>query len=297
MAEQVFTRVTNKEQLLALANVLAGDFPHSVTIYNCLMFHVQDWLSCMNFFILDDPSRSHIVMMQMTNLPSPVFFHCRESEVNNLIQAIKKINQYKKQEDLIYTVPQYLEEPLQMLAQETKTHIRIDRFHSFIYQPHLDTDPLRCGSGFRVCRLGKAGLQHMLLKNTYLKNIPEELMWRLTENVPAVGVYLDPSVTKEVFLDIQNLPYAGDNEIPVSWISPTVCGYLGMLGTEKGFRRLGHATLVTRVAARLLASKGCIPNCDVDITNTASKEMFNKMTGLEQTHSVTSFTPTENKQI
>nr|XP_053651161.1 uncharacterized protein LOC128701491 isoform X2 [Cherax quadricarinatus] len=260
------------------------------------MFHVQDWLPCMNFFILDDPSRSHIVMMEMTNLPSLVFFHCRESEVNNLIQAIKKINQYKKQEDLIYTVPQYLEEPLQMLIQETKTHIRIVRFHSFIYQPHLDTDPLRCGSGFRVCRLGKAGLQHMLLKNTYLKNIPEELMWRLMENVPAVGVYLDPSVTKEVFLDIQNLPYAGDNEIPVSWISPTVCGYLGMLGTEKGFRRLGHATLVTRVAARLLASKGCIPNCDVDITNTASKEMFNKMTGWEQTHSVTSFT-TENKQI
>ncbi|XP_069957862.1 uncharacterized protein [Cherax quadricarinatus] len=143
MAEQVFTRVTNKEQLLALANVLAGDFPHSVSIYNCLMFHVQDWLPCMNFFILDDPSRSHIVMMEMTNLPSLVFFHCRESEVNNLIQAIKKINQYKKQEDLIYTVPQYLEEPLQMLTQETKTHIRIVRFHSFIYQPHLDTDPLR----------------------------------------------------------------------------------------------------------------------------------------------------------
>ncbi|XP_069957868.1 uncharacterized protein [Cherax quadricarinatus] len=111
-------------------------------IYNCLMFHVQDWLPCMNFFILDDPSRSHIVMMEMTNLPSLVFFHCRESEVNNLIQAIKKINQYKKQEDLIYTVPQYLEEPLQMLTQETKTHIRIVRFHSFIYQPHLDTDPL-----------------------------------------------------------------------------------------------------------------------------------------------------------
>nr|XP_053651158.1 uncharacterized protein LOC128701490 isoform X1 [Cherax quadricarinatus] len=155
----------------------------------------------------------------------------------------------------------------------------------------------KCGSGFRVCRLGKAGLQHMLLKNTYLKNIPEELMWRLTENVPAVGVYLDPSVTKEVFLDIQNLPYAGDNEIPVSWISPTVCGTLGMLGTEKGFRRLGHATLVTRIAARLLASKGCIPNCDVDITNTASKEMFNKMTGWEQTRSGILFTPAENKQI
>nr|XP_053651156.1 uncharacterized protein LOC128701488 [Cherax quadricarinatus] len=203
-----------------------------------------------------------------------------------------------KQEDLtLYSLPHYLEEPLQMLTQEMKTCINIDRFNSFIYQPHLDTDPLRCGSGFRVCRLGKAGLQHMLLKNTFLKNIPEELMWMLTENVPAVGVYLDPSVTKEVFLDIQNLPYAGDNEIPVSWISPTVCGYLGMLGTEKDFRRLGHATLVTRVAARLLASKGCIPHCHVDITNTASKEMFNKMTGWEQTHSGLSFTSAENKQI
>ncbi|XP_069957865.1 uncharacterized protein [Cherax quadricarinatus] len=150
MAEQVFTRVTNKEQLLALANVLAGDFPHSVTLESetgsasssimaeqvfTRVTNKEQLLALANVLAGDFPH-------SVSNLPSLVFFHCRESEVNNLIQAIKKINQYKKQEDLIYTVPQYLEEPLQMLTQETKTHIRIVRFHSFIYQPHLDTDPL-----------------------------------------------------------------------------------------------------------------------------------------------------------
>ncbi|XP_069957871.1 uncharacterized protein [Cherax quadricarinatus] len=200
-----------------------------------------------------------------------------------------------KQGDLtLYSLPHYLEGPLQMLTQEMKTCMNILKFHRFIYQPHLDTDPLRCGPGFRVCRLGKAGLQHMLLKSTILKNIPEELMWMLTENVPAVGVYLDPSVTKEVFLDIQNLPYAGDNEIPVSWISPIVIGTLGMLGTEKDFRRLGHGTLVTRVAARLLASKGCIPHCHVTFTNAASKEMFKKMKEWEQSHTGICFKSVDN---
>ncbi|XP_069957874.1 uncharacterized protein [Cherax quadricarinatus] len=297
MAEQVLTRVTTKEQLLALANVLAGDFPLSVTIYNCLIFHVQDWLSCMNFFTLDDPSHSHAVIMQMINLPSFVFVYCRESEVNSLIQAIKKTNQLMKQEDLIYTVPHYLEEPLQMLAQEMEICVNTNIVHRFIYQPHLDTDPLRCGPGFRVCRLGKAGLQQLLLKSTFLNNkIPEESMLRLTENVPAVGVYLDPSVTKEVFLDIQNLPYAGDNEIPVSWISPTVYGTLGMLGTEKDFRRLGHATLVTRVAARLFANKGCIPLCHIVKNNTASKEMFKKMTEWQLIRSEISLTSAETKK-
>lgn len=288
MAERRFTRVTSKEQLLALAKTASEDLPQSATIHNAVLMHTRNCISSLNFFVLNDQPDSHVLMWQMKNSPSDVSFSCREDEVDHMIMVLKKTSQIDWLGHLnIYHVPHYLEKPMKMLAPELDISFFSNGYHTFTYNPHLDDDPLRCGPGFSVRRLGKAGLQHLLNMSLYSKHLPLETMWKMTEYLPAVGVYLDSSVTEDRPIDLQHLSYAGNEEIPVSWVSSTFYGSLGMLGTHKSYRRKGLGSLIITVVARLYTRLGFISHCHVGPNNIPSKAMFNKMPAWEDTHSVT----------
>ena len=129
-----------------------------------------------------------------------------------------------------------------------------------------------------MCRLGRAGIRHLLKNAEYGAGIPLELMCAMAQQVPYLGVYRDAAVTQDTIVDVLNLPVAGDDEVPVAWICTTPVGAVGKLMIEKDFRRRGLGSLLgaalTRQQAALL---GFIPHVFIDVTNSASRAMMTKV--------------------
>lgn len=138
-----------------------------------------------------------------------------------------------------------------------------------------------------MCRLDKTGIQHLLKHSLVNKNDPVGPLYQLTRNVPAVGVYLDPRVTEETLVDLEHIPLASKEDIPVCSIATTMYGGLGMLHTKEDYRRRGLGSLVFRVAGMLQAQQGYVPHAYADVDNSASLAMLAKMPGLIETHFAT----------
>ncbi|XP_045127936.1 uncharacterized protein LOC123514253 [Portunus trituberculatus] len=143
---------------------------------------------------------------------------------------------------------------------------------------------MRVPAGFRVCRLGRAGVRH-LLENAKYGGIRLDLMYRMAEGVPYIGVYQDPTSAHEATVDPENLPVAGDEEIPVSWICSAPIGDMGKMKTDKRFRRLGFFTLLSMTLARMQSALiGFIPHAYIDMGNYASQAGIAKLPGWSMTH-------------
>ncbi|XP_069190808.1 uncharacterized protein [Procambarus clarkii] len=288
MATRIFTQVTSRRQLMELADSLKADLPYSATMHNILLLHAREWLSTTTFYTLAAQPQSHVLLWQKTNVPSCIAVYCREAEFEQLIAALRETPLLDWQRRLmIYHVPHYLVEPLKMLAKELGSSLVIwGPNYTFTYRPNLDAELPRNNPGFRVCKLVKTGLQHLLERSSFNKTQPLESTWSLSQHLPSVGVFLDSSVTKDSPLDLQHLPYSGNEETPVSWMSPTMYGSIGMLGTDDSYRKLGLGRLVIKVMGRLYASQGFIPNAHVAYDNPSSIATFSKIPGWENTHTV-----------
>ncbi|XP_069190814.1 uncharacterized protein [Procambarus clarkii] len=255
-------------------------------MYNNLLLHARGWLSTTRFYTLPTQPPSHTLLWQKTNVPSSIAVYCREAEFEQLIAALRETPQLDWQRRLmIFHVPHYLVEPRKLLAKELGSSPVIwGPNYTFTYLPNLDAELLRNKPGFRVCKLAKTGLQHLLERSLFNKTQPLESTWSLSQHLPSVGVFLDSSVTKDSPLDPQHLHYSGNEEIPVSWMSPTMYGSIGMLGTDDSYRNLGLGRLVIKVMGRLYASQGFIPNAHVSHDNPSSIATFSKIPGWENTH-------------
>ncbi|XP_042225930.1 uncharacterized protein LOC121868964 [Homarus americanus] len=161
-----------------------------------------------------------------------------------------------------------------------------EKNYCFTYHLHLDTDTLRCPSGLRLCKLGKAGVRRLLEESKFDKNFPLEPMLRFNQKVPSVGVFLDNSTKEDTLVALENILPAGDEDIPISLIASAKNGALGMLRTEESYKKQGLGTLVTRAAARLQANQGYFPLANVELDNKASRAMFTKMPEFINTHIV-----------
>ena len=117
-----------------------------------------------------------------------------------------------------------------------------------------------------------------LFENAEYSEVPLELMYRMAERLPYIGVYQDSTSTQETTIDPEKLPVAGDEEIPVAWVCLTPLGESGKMMTDERFRRHGFATLLHTTFARLqTALLGFIPHGFVETDNYAPQAVLNKL--------------------
>ncbi|XP_042212421.1 uncharacterized protein LOC121859562 isoform X1 [Homarus americanus] len=281
----VFRRVTDEGQLFRLAETLKQDFPYSCTMHNNLLFHARRLCSTGTFYVLDDSPDSHVVMWRNNDVASQFTVYCREREVCQLQKALKETPLVDWHGNLhIGCMPHYLLGPIKEVTHHLGLSLDSVQCHTFTYHPHLDTQPLRCRAGFCVRLLGKAGLQHLLETSQYAKDSPLETMWRFIQKVPSVGVYLDQTVAEDTSVELGDMSAARNEEVPVSGITSSTFGALGMLRTEEDYRGMGLACLVSRVTARLQASQGYLPHVMVNINNTTSRDLFTHKSGWRHSH-------------
>lgn len=117
-----------------------------------------------------------------------------------------------------------------------------------------------------------------LFENAEYSEVPLELMYRMAERLPYIGVYQDSTSTQETTIDPENLPVAGDEEIPVAWVCLTPLGESGKMMTDERFRRHGFASLLYTTFARLqTALLGFIPYAFVEKDNYPPQAALNKL--------------------
>ncbi|XP_045110940.1 uncharacterized protein LOC123504469 isoform X2 [Portunus trituberculatus] len=267
-----------KEEHLQWAERIKPHRPHCVSVYNNLVQHGKGLVSHDTFYVLRDRPGSVMVLRKNEIIPHTqhIGIFCLKEEVSALIETLRSSSLIdwecaRRTDLLIEHVPSYAAEPLVGLMQEKGVNVQLMTFLTYIYEAHLDTHTLRVPAGFRVCRLGSAGVRH-LLENAKYGGIPLDLMYRMAEGVPYIGVYQDPTSAHEATVDPENLPVAGDEEIPVAWICSAPIGDIGMMITDKRFRRLGFWMILTTTLARMQAALiGFIPHAYIDMDNYASQ--------------------------
>ncbi|XP_071525991.1 uncharacterized protein [Panulirus ornatus] len=280
-----FMRVASRSQLLFLADKIKTNFPYSFTMYNNLLLHGRGHCRSNNFYVLSNAPESHVLMWQRTDRISQIGVFCQEHEVDLLTKTLRETSLVDWKRPLkVLHVPDYLLGPLQVLAEDLGNSLVTRTYQVFTYSPHLDPEPLRCGPGLRLARLGKAGVQRLLETSRDNRNDPLEPMWRFAQNVPSVGLYTDSNQTKDTLVDPDNLPFAGDQEIPISWTTTSTYGDLGLATTDERHRRRGLMSLVIRAASRLQGRQGYIPHAHVGCDNLASFAVATKMLGCAPTH-------------
>ncbi|KAK7083210.1 hypothetical protein SK128_011726 [Halocaridina rubra] len=274
--------IVNTKDLFALAERIRDDLPYSATMYNSLLIKAKDHTPFpFDFYTVKSCPESHI----RTNFG----IHCREEEVPVLLKAIQdeQLLPFHLKILRVFHLPEFLLTPLYDIIHPNSPGciIRV-RHDTVIYQGHQNSS-LRCPPGMQVLRLGAAGVKHSIQISAYNKSDNVELMQSFTSKVPAVGVYLDPSIPEETTVDISNIQFAQPHEIPIAWITTHHYGSLGMLMTDEKYRRLGLASLVTETAARLHVADGYVPHVHVHFDNPTSAEFFEKLPGWKKSHTAT----------
>ncbi|KAK8392003.1 hypothetical protein O3P69_017549 [Scylla paramamosain] len=277
-----------KEEHMLWAERVKPHLPHSVTIHNNLVQHGLGLVCHDTFYVLRDRPHSVTVLCRKEISPHTqhVGIFCLKEEVDTLVEVLRSSPVIdwectKRNHLVIHHIPPYAAEPLVRLLQERGLKVWLLTCFTFTYDAHLDHRTLRVAAGFRVCRLGRAGVRH-LQKNAKSDRIP--IMERMAEGVPYIGVYQDPTSTQEATVDPENLPVAGDEEIPVAWCCSKPSGDMGKLMTDERFRRRGFGKLLTATLARRQAALGFIPHAFVEEDTSASKVMFDNSPDWSVTH-------------
>ncbi|XP_063848861.1 uncharacterized protein LOC135093501 [Scylla paramamosain] len=281
----------SKEEHLLWAKRVKPHLPHCVTIHNNLVQHGLGLVCHDTFYVLRDRPHSVTVLCRKEIIPHTqhIGIFCLKEEVSSLVEALRSSpvidwEDARRTHLVIHHVPPYVVESMVRLMQEKGMKAQLIARFTFTYDAHLDPHTLRVPAGFRVCRLGRAGVRH-LLENAKYGGIPLDLMYRMAEGVPYVGVYQDPTSTQEATVDPENLPVAGDEEIPVAWCCSGPSGDVAKLITHESFRRRGFGKLLTATLARRQAALlGFIPHGIVEVDNSASKAMVYNSPGWRMTH-------------
>ncbi|XP_047502066.1 uncharacterized protein LOC125047723 [Penaeus chinensis] len=291
--EDPFTIVT--EGMVDLAHRIKGNSPFAYSVHNSLLLHGRGHARECTFYTLRDHPDSHVVMwryLQPTNTLLAV--HCREEEVPLLKESLMQSHLIDWQGRLcVFHVPKYLVDTVKDVVKDKGgQELTINKCYTYtgvnIGDPHtyLAENPIQCPAGLRVARLGRAGVS--IMRNTAEYDICRTLddMVYITKHAPSVGLYEDPSVEKETTVDIENLPFARDEEVPVAWVTTSFYGALGTWMVKEGYGNHRHGQLVVRVAVLMQAAQGYIPHGHVDIDNNLSKNSLDKICNLNLSGSV-----------
>ncbi|XP_037801227.1 uncharacterized protein LOC119596141 isoform X2 [Penaeus monodon] len=289
--EDPFTVVT--EGMVDLAHRIKGNSPFANSVHNSLLLHGRGHARECTFYTLRDHPDCHVVMwryLQPSNTLLAV--HCREEEVPLLRESLMQSHLIDWQGRLcVFHVPEYLVDTVKDVVKDKGGQkLTINKCYTYtgdnIGDPYayLAENPIRCPAGFRVARLGRAGVS--IMRNTAEYDICRTLddMVHITKYAPSLGLYEDPSVEKETAVDIKNLPFARDEEVPVAWVTTSFYGAMGTLMTLEGYRGHGYGELVTRVLTLMEAAEGYVPVGHLDIDNFPSVEALNRISTLRMSH-------------
>lgn len=289
--EDPFTVVT--EGMVDLARRIKGNSPFAYSVHNSLLLHGRGHARECTFYTLRDHPDSHVVMwryLQPSNTLLAV--HCREEEVPLLKESLMQSQLIDWKGRLcVFHVPEYLVDTVKDVVEDKGgQELTINKCCTYtgdnIGDPHayLAENPIRCPAGFRVARLGRAGVS--LMRNTAEYDICRTLddMVHITKHAPSVGLYQDPSVEEETCVDIENVPFAGDEEEPVAWVTTSFYGAMGTMMTLEGYRSRGYGELVTRVIALMFAAQGYVPVGHIDVDNFPSVKSANRISTVPMSH-------------
>ncbi|XP_042881075.1 uncharacterized protein LOC122258871 isoform X2 [Penaeus japonicus] len=289
--EDPFTIVT--EGMVDLAHKIKGNSPISDSMFNSLLLHGRGHARECTFYTLRDRPESHAVMWRYLQPSNTLLaLHCREEEVQLLRESLMQSHLIDWQGRLcVFHVPEYLVDTVRDVVREKGgqeltsnkcyTYTGDDVGDPFTY---LAENPIRCPAGLRVARLGRAGVR--IMRNTTEHDICRTLddMVHIAKHAPSVGIYEDPSVEKETDIDIKKLPFAGDEEVPLAWITTSFYGAMGTRMTQERYRNRGLGELVTKVLVLAQAAQGYIPLGHSDIDNLPSVKSLNRVSTLRMSH-------------
>ncbi|XP_064118079.1 uncharacterized protein LOC135223532 [Macrobrachium nipponense] len=280
-------QVEKKEELLTLAARIKDNFPYCIQMYNTLLLNsreLSDFLQY-EFYVPKYYPDSHIIIWRTLIERQGMSIYCTEGEMPLLIKVLK-MSQFpsmiKETPVNIVFLLSYQVDPVTETLQGLLPKPLVNK-PNLVYayvtpQNHL----LRCPAGMKVQRLGKAGIQKMLADNPYWKTLPLDLTCRLAENLPALGVYLDPDDVAEKVINPSDLSFAEPEATPIACICTNPYGAVSMVMTDDQYRRRGLATLLVEILGRLHLVEGYFPHANVLPDNDASDRMFRKLTGWEK---------------
>ncbi|XP_042886139.1 uncharacterized protein LOC122262238 isoform X2 [Penaeus japonicus] len=283
MEEEPFADAT--ETLAALAHKLKEDLPVSASMHNSILIHARGHAEDFTFYTLSKHPDAHVVLW-LDQERKRLALHCRKTELDLLAEALQKTQLLDWQSTLVaFHVPDYIQETLQEVARaRSGKEFMKQEAVSFAFHQPSPSEPLKCKAGWRVCRLGREGVRHMLETSKFQSQNSLEAMLRFLRAAPSVGVYRDPDAHTETVIDVASLSFGDDQERPIAWISTSAHGNLGVLMTEEEHRGQGLGSLVTQVAARMLETQGYIPVVYVEPDNIPSLGMFSKLDGWKECH-------------
>ncbi|XP_064113304.1 uncharacterized protein LOC135219978 isoform X2 [Macrobrachium nipponense] len=257
-------------------------------MYNTLLLTARGLNSCFQYeiYVLKNYQNSHVIIWRSLIEWKNMSIYCREEEVPLLIKVMKSSHFL----DIVKEVPvlflsKYQADRVYQRLQEISAKPLVRRpFFCYVYVTRQES-PLRCPAGMKVQRLGRAGIQKLLENNQYWKTASGELVCRLSENLPALGIFLDPEVEDETVVDLNNLSFAEPEEVPIAQAFTSPYGSVASLCTDVQYRKRGLGSLLVSLIGRLLMAKGwCIPHSVVYCKNEASNGLYEKLPGWKKTH-------------
>ncbi|XP_042881076.1 uncharacterized protein LOC122258872 [Penaeus japonicus] len=291
--EDPFTIVT--DGMVDLAHKIKGNSPISDSMFNSLLLHGRGHARECTFYTLRDRPESHAVMWRYLQPSNTLLaLHCREEEVQLLKESLMQSDLIDWQGRLcVFHVPEYLVDTVRDVVREKGgqelTSNKVYTFSGhYVGNPftYLADNSIRCPAGYRVARLGRAGVR--IMRNTTEHDICRTLddMVHITKHAPSVGLYEDPSVEKETDIDIKKLPFAGDEEVPIAWVTTSFYGAMGTYMTQQRNRNRGLGDLLCRVIGVMQIAQGYLPHGHVDLDNLPSISSVKAINQVRMSHSV-----------
>ncbi|XP_064083113.1 uncharacterized protein LOC135199129 [Macrobrachium nipponense] len=282
-------QVLDKEEMFALAAGIKDNYPYSIEMYNTLLLTARGLNTCSKYeiYVPRNYQDSHIIIWRSLIEWKNMSIYCREEEVPLLITVMKGSHFLDIVKELpvdIFFISSYQVDAVLETLQET-IGIRPQKYQCLCYAYETrQENPLRCPAGMKVQKLGRAGIQRMLEVNKYWKNASLDLFCSLGENLPMVGIYLDPDVVEEKVIDLNDISSAEDEATPIAQVGTTPHGTVGLVWTDAKYRQCGLGRLLVEVMGRLQMSEGYFPHGLVIYYNDASAQMFKKLPGWRKTH-------------
>ncbi|CAL4095546.1 unnamed protein product, partial [Meganyctiphanes norvegica] len=274
ISDAVFRQETD---LLSLAEKIKDDKPYSCSIYNQLILSTCGHLDWSDFFVLSNQTDSHIILYVAKN-KEDYGVHCLEEEVPLLVESLRSTHLIDWHNNMLcfFHVYEYLVPAMQELALDKVGR----KFGSGPCNVYIFTDDkqLSCPSEFQIKLLGEAGIRRMFDTWKYSIYSDYSRFHRIARAGLACGVYqmLD-SVAEAQNIIPKNIITASEEEIPLSWITMSTYGALGLLMTDENYRHKSLGSLVTQACGKLVHQQGFVPHVYIEDYNDPSIKMFEKL--------------------
>ncbi|XP_066986922.1 uncharacterized protein [Macrobrachium rosenbergii] len=258
-------------------------------MYNTLLLTARGLNACLQYeiYVPRNDLDSHIIISRSLIEWELMSLYCREEEIPLLIKVMKGSHFLDIVKELpvnfLFISNYQVDAVLEAFQEIFERRLQIKQSSCYVYETRQES-PLRCPAGMKLQRLGRAGVQKLLEFNEYWKDAPLDLTCRLAENLPMLGIYLDPDVVEEKVIDFSDISFAEEEATPIAQVGVSPYGTVGCLWVDVKYRRLGLGNLLVEVMGRLQMSEGYFPHGIVVYNNDASNKMFKTLPGWKKTH-------------